>query len=103
MNRSLHSSSEELPLRYSVQPIVSQYTNLHRQGTVLSEYHFKKQVSYFLQMVIGCRCVVDGASYSLISLHSGANDADILFIWNLKSWMLLDNGLRRVSMLAALE
>lgn len=44
LNKDSHSSADEFPRRY------------------FSEYHFKKQVSYF----------------SLTSLHSGASDADIV-------------------------
>ena len=47
------------------------------KGCLLSEYHFKKHESYFLfpyKLVESTDC----QTYSFTSLHSGANDADML-------------------------
>lgn len=43
---------------------------------ILSLYHFRKHVSYFLGQVSYAQ-VVKGLPYSLILLHSGASEADM--------------------------
>ena len=48
----------------------------HEEKVILSEYHFKKQVSYFLKINELCQ-QLDIETYSLTSLHSGASEADM--------------------------
>lgn len=50
---------------------------------ILSLYHFKKQVSYFLVLRVSCHSCFflwnpGGVTHSLISLHSGAIEAAIV-------------------------
>lgn len=49
---------------------------------VLSEYQFRKQVSYFLDWLSMNKPTRRMAAYSLTSLHSGANEADIARVSN---------------------
>jgi len=78
LKRGSHSSVEELPRRYS-ELAVTKYSNLFPVADSLSEYHFKKQVSYFLdRSALSNPTDSVFRTYSLTSLHSGAKEADIV-------------------------
>jgi hypothetical protein len=86
--RSSHSFEVVLPRRYSAQIDCQLLVSVPSQGkeNVLSLYHFKKQVSYFLEtsLLASVSEIVGSSAYSLISLHSGAIEAAMMNIGRIK-------------------
>jgi hypothetical protein len=65
----------------------------HMEGMgryLLSLYHFRKQLSYFLNLLASTRSMFSIATYSFTSLHSGAKDADMMLGVDVLDWTGLD-------------
>jgi hypothetical protein len=72
----LHSSLVDVPLKNSgLVSVVHERFERH----ILSLYHFRKQLSYFLEMSVAANQMNSTPlTYSFTSLHSGAKDADMM-------------------------